>query len=268
MNAPVTVQRKAALQRPSRCAGLDDAAPRQGDAHFTQGSREGEMNRHDSLLDELRVRYEALPESTDDPCDVESFQAIDARLRDAFRWLEKAISYLNGLKPPIEHRFDLGYGYAFDSPRFAHGSVGQHERRIRGFPVLEAIDVYYEVSAAEPLSIEVVPGWVSFAEKTLDAFGLQYGCRRMEDSDGTLRKCIFSVPPVIPARVSFRVDYQTGLVTVALTNVDRLERVTLDFPSTAIEEPILEDLVRLILGRDSAFLKRGRLAGLRGRASG
>ena len=188
------------------------------------------MNNPGSLLDELRVRYEAVQESTDDHADVESFEAIDARLRDAFRWLEKAITYLNGLKPPIEHRFDLGYGYAFDSPRFAHGSVGQHERRIRGYPVLEQIDVYYEISASKPLSIEVVPGWVSFAEKTLDAFGLQYSCRRVEDSDGTLSKCIFSVPPVIPARVSCRVDYRTGIVTVALVNVDRLERVTLEFP--------------------------------------
>jgi len=227
---------------------------------------EREMNNSDSLLDELRVRYEAVQQSTDDHGDVESFQAIDARLREAFRWLEKAITYLNGLKPPIEHRFDLGYGYVFDSPRFAHGSVGQHQRRIRGFPVLEGIDVYYEVSAAEPLSIEVVPGWVAFAEKTLDAFGLQYTCRRMEDPAGMLRSCIFSVPPVIPARVSFRVDYRTGIVTVALVNVDRLERVTMELPSTAIEESVLEELVRLMLGSDSAFLKRGRLAGMRGRA--
>src|SRR5271166_3732202 len=160
------------------------------------------MNNPGLLLDELRVRYEALPESPEDHGDVEDFQAIDARLREAFRWLEQAISYLNGLKPPIEHRFDLGYGYAFDSPRFAHGSVGQHERRIVGFPVLEAIDVYYEVSVAKPLSIEVVPGWVSFAEKTLDAFGLQYTSRRMEDPDETLRKVIFSVPP--PTRRGFR----------------------------------------------------------------
>ena len=224
------------------------------------------MNKRGSLLDELRVRYEAVQEPPDDRADVETFEAIDARLRAAFRWLEKAITYLNGLKPPIEHRFDLGYGYAFDSPRFAHGSVGQHERRIRGFPVLEGIDIYYEVSAARPLSIEVVPGWVSFAEKTLDTFGLQYTRRRVEDSDGTLCKCIFSVPPVIPARVSFRVDYRTGIVTVALVNVDRLECVTLEFPSTAIEEPLLEDLVRLILGHGSAFLKGARMAGLRGRA--
>ena len=55
---------------------------------------------------------------------------------------------------------------------------------------------------------------------------------------------------------------------MALVNVDRLERVTLEFPSASIEEPVLEDLVRLILGSDSALLKRGRLAGLRGRAPG
>ena len=57
-------------------------------------------------------------------------------------------------------------------------------------------------------------------------------------------------------------DYQTGAVTVALFNVDRLDRVTLEFHSNAIEEPVLEDLVRLILGRDSAFLRRAPLAGL------
>jgi hypothetical protein len=52
------------------------------------------------------------------------------------------------------------------------------------------------------------------------------------------------------------------LVTAALANVDRLDRITLEFHSNAIEEPVLEDLVRLILGRDSAFLRRAPLAGL------
>ncbi len=220
-----------------------------------------------SLLEELRTQYEAVHEPAREGDGVEGYQAIDKRLRKAFRWLERAITYLNGIKPAIDHRFDLGYGFAFDSPRFAHGSVGQHERRIVGVPVLEEINVYYEISASKPLSIDVPPGWVSFAEKTLDAFGLEHTRRREEEPDGTLRKCIYSVPPVIPARIAFRVDYQTGLVTVVLVNVDRLERVALEFPSPDVDEPMLEDLVRVMLGQDSAFLKRARLAGLHGRAS-
>jgi hypothetical protein len=216
-----------------------------------------------SLLDELRTQYETVRQSTHEHADVESFQAIDARLRKAFRWLEKAITYLDGLKPSIEHRFDLGHGLVFESPRFGHGSVGQHERRIVGFPVIDEINIYYEISASKPLSLDVAPGGVALAEKALDDAGLQYTSRRVEDDGGIVRKCAISVPPAIPAAVLFRVDYQTGLVTVALNNVDRLDRVTLEFHSNAIEEPVLEDLIRLILGRDSAFLRRAPLAGLR-----
>ena len=220
-----------------------------------------------SFLDELRTQYEAARQSTHEHADVESFQAIDARLRKAFRWLEKAITYLDGIKPPIDHRFDLGHGLVFESPRFGHGSVGQHERRIVGFPVLDEINIYYEISTSKPLTLEVAPGGVALAEKALDDAGLQYTSRRVEDSGGNVRKCAISLPPAIPAAVSFHVDYETGLVLVALANVDRLDRVTLEFHSNAIEEPVLEDLVRLILGRDSAFLRRAPLAGLHGRPS-
>ena len=223
------------------------------------------MDKPRSLLDELRVQYEAARESTDEHADVEDYQAIDARLRKAFRWLEKAITYLNGIKPPIGHRFDLGHGFVFESPRFSHGSVGMHEHRIVGFPVLDEINLYYEIAASRPLSVEVAPALVEIAERALDEAGLQYTSRRVEAAGGTVHKCSFSIPPAIPAVVSFRADYQTGLVTAALVNVDRLERVTLEFHSNMIEEPALEDLVRLILGRDSAFLRRAPLAGLHGR---
>ena len=215
-----------------------------------------------ALLDELRSQYEASRRSTSEHADVESFQAIDARMRKAFRWLEKAVTYLDGIKPPIEHRFDLGQGLAFESARFSRGSVGQHERRIVGFPVLYEINIYYEISASKPLVLEVAPGSVAQTEKTLDSAGLQYTSRRVEDSGGLVRKCSFSVPPTIRAVVSFHVDYGNGTVRVALANVDRLDRITLEFDSKAIEEPVLEDLVRLILGRDSVFLRRAPLAGL------
>jgi hypothetical protein len=220
-----------------------------------------------SLLDELRTQYEAARQSATDHSNVEGFRDIDARMRKAFRWLEKAVTYLDGVKPAVDHRFDLGHGLVFESPRFGHGSVGQHERRIVGYPVLDEINIYYEITASKPLALDVAPGMVALAEKALDDAGLQYASRRVEDSGGNVRKCAISVPPAIPAAVSFRVDYQTGIVQVVLVNVDRLERVTLEFHSNAIEEPILEDLVRLMLGRDSAFLRRAPLAGLHGRPS-
>src|SRR6202521_3781909 len=182
-----------------------------------------------SLLDELRTQYEAARQSATDHSNVEGFRDIDARMRKAFRWLEKAVTYLDGVKPAVDHRFDLGHGLVFESPRFGHGSVGQHTSRIVGFPVLNEINIYYEIVAAKPLTIEVAPGGVSLVEKTLDAVALQFSSHKVETAEGTVRKCVFTVPPAIEAAVLFRVDYQTGQVTVILVNVDRFERTTLAF---------------------------------------
>jgi len=217
-----------------------------------------------SLLDELRADYEASRESNAPHSDVEGFQQIDVRMRNAFRWLEKAITYLEGLKPPIAHRFDLGHGATFESPRFNRGSVGQHTRRIVGYPVLDEINLYYEIGAAKGVDMDVLPVGIAAAQHALDAAGLTYTYRCTEDQAGHVRQCKLSVPPAIPAMVAFRADYQTGLVTVTLVNVDRLDRVTLEFHSQAIDDTVLEDLVRFILGRDDRFLHRAPLAGIHG----
>src|SRR2546425_9573315 len=113
------------------------------------------MQNRPSLLDELRTQYETARQSVPDHGQVEGFQQIDTRMRKAFRWLEKAVAYLDGLKPPINHRFDLGHGLVFETPRFSRGFVGQHERRIVGFPVLDEINMYYIVLASKPLAIDI-----------------------------------------------------------------------------------------------------------------
>jgi hypothetical protein len=217
-----------------------------------------------SLLDELRVQYEAARKSQHGHADVPGFEEIDGQLRKAFRWLEKAIAYLDELKPSIEHRFDLGHGLAFESPRLGRAYIGQHERRIVGFPVLDEINIYYEIAAAKPLTVAMGSGDAALVEKTLDEAGLQYTSKHAEGRDGAAQKCVITVPAAIPSSISFHADYQTGLVRVSLINVDRFDRVILEFHSAAIDETVLEDLVRFMLGRSAAFLRRAPLAGIHG----
>jgi hypothetical protein len=221
-----------------------------------------------SLLEELRREYEAARASPHVHADVPDFQTIDKHMRAAFRWLEKAVAYLDGLKPPLAHRFDLGNGLAFAQTRFDRGFVGQHEQRIVGYPVLDEINISYTMVAAAPPALEVAPGSVPLVQRTLDDAGLQYTARHVADHEDVLRKCALTVAPRIPAAIAMRVDYRTGTVTVTLTNVDRFDRVSLEFRSAALDEAALEDLVRLILGRGDAFLHRAPLAGVHGTPAG
>ena len=217
-----------------------------------------------SILEELRAQYEATRAGAAAVAhDREGYEALNGRMRRAHAWLDKAFSYLGGVKPAIAHRYDLGHGVVFLSPRFHHGYVGQHERRVVGFPVLDEINVYYEVETA-PLALEIPPVESPAVEKALDDAGIRYTWRGVEDATGKMRTCLLNVQPIIPAKIAFVADYVTGVVTVALVNVDRIDRVTLEFDSRAIDDDVLEDLLRFILGRDSAFLRRAPLAGIHG----
>ena len=70
------------------------------DPHVNNHEKMTIMANQPSLLDELRTQYEAARQAVPPPPDVEDFQHIDARMRKAFRWLEKAISYLDELSLP------------------------------------------------------------------------------------------------------------------------------------------------------------------------
>ena len=73
---------------------------------------------------------------------------------------------------------------------------------------------------------------------------------------------MFRVTPEITSSIRFAPDSRRQVVEVTLRNVDRFESVALEFQAAAIEEPALEDLVRLIMGQANTFLRRAPLAGI------
>ena len=129
--------------------------------------------------------------------------------------------------------------------------------------MLDEINMYYEI-AAQPVARDIDPIESPAIQAALDDAGLRFAWRTIEDSAGSVRRCVANVQPFIPAKMAFVVDYQTGVVTAPLVNVDRFDRVTLEFASRDIDDSLLDDLIRFVLGRESTFLRRARLAGVHG----
>ena len=218
-----------------------------------------------SFLDALRDEYQTIQHMPGDRGAVEDTNVIDARMRKSFKWLEKAITYLNGIRSPIRHRFDLGRGIVFEAPRFDRGVLGQHTLNLRGFNVVDEISLHYHVCASKPIVLEMSALDAELARKELEAANLLHDSRRVRDADGVVRKCVVTVTHEIPAAVMFRTDYRSGSVTITLNNVDRFDRVSLRLQSNAIKEQLLEDLVKFILGMDRSLLRYAHLSGISGR---
>ena len=161
------------------------------------------MSTSPSILDELRTQYEAARTSQHPHSDVEGYEQINARMRKAYAWLDKAVSYLDGVKPPIAHRFDVGHGMVFEGTEVrARLSSASTSERIVGFPVIDEISIWYEIAAARPLTVEVAPGRRAASGK---GAGRRRAAIHLPPGRGShaasCSKCVITVPPAIPAKV-------------------------------------------------------------------
>ena len=98
------------------------------------------------------------------------------------------------------------------------------------------------------------------AEERLRGAALHFDSESEIDKEKVVRYTVFHVEPTIRASVRFRPDYRRHVIDVMLRNVDRFESVLLEFEPSAVDEPALEDLIRLVLGESNAFLHRAPLA--------
>ena len=215
-----------------------------------------------SLLEELRQRSEALQSERAAarlPEEIARHE-IDGALWRAFRWLDEAMGHLEVIRPDVEHRFRIGDYLTFDGLHIDSGFAAFRRHGLGTGDTLEQVEMFYRLAAPRPAVVRVDPIAAVAVDERLRAAALHFHSETELDKDRIVRQTVFHVDPTIRASVRFKPDYRGHAIDVMLRNVDRFESVLLEFEPTGIDEPALEDLVRLVLGESNAFLHRAPLA--------
>ena len=215
-----------------------------------------------SLLDELRQRSEALQaqQAAARLPEEQARHVIDGALWRAFRWLDEAMGHLEVIRPDVQHRFRLGEYLTFDDLQIDSGFAAFRRHGLGTGDRLEHVEMFYRLAARKPVVVRVNPVAAVGVEERLRAAALHFHSETELDKDKVVRNSVFHVEPTIRASVRFKPDYRRRVIEAMLRNVDRFESVLLEFEPSGIDEPALEDLVRLVLGESNAFLHRAPLA--------
>jgi len=217
-----------------------------------------------SLLDTLRAQSDAVKGQGDAarrPIE-EASREIDRRLWKAFKWLDEAVAHLEVIKPHSAHEFRVNEFLTIQSPKFENGFLSFRRKPIGGIDAIEHIELFYKLAGDKQITIKIPASQVNAIESRLTTCQIRYQYRTEMDETRTHRFGVFVVDPAVLATIRFVPDYRRQTVEVTMRNVDRFESVALEFPADAIEEPVLEDLVRLVLGEANTFLRRAPLAGV------
>jgi hypothetical protein len=220
-----------------------------------------------SLLDALRAQSTAVRaqgEAARRPAE-EALAHIDRLLWRAFRWLDEALGHLEVIQPQVGHRFVIPNIVSIERPQYERGFVSYRRKAIGGQELLEHVEVFYRLVAPEPVVVRVHPGSAMSVEERLRGSSMPYQYDTEKDERRVVRFGVFRITPAIAANIRFEPHYQAQTIEVILRNVDRFESVALEFQPDKLDEEALEDLVKLILGDRSSFLRRAPLAGFRSR---
>jgi len=220
-----------------------------------------------SLLDNLRAQSSAARaqgEAARKPVE-EALAEIDRLLWRAFRWLDEALGHLEVIKPQVKHRFAIPGVVTIEQPQYERGFMSYRRRPLAGQDLLAQIELFYRLIGPQPIIVKVHPGTALSIEDRLRPSSLPYQYVTEMDENRVVRFGVFHITPAISANVRFEPDYHRQIIEVVLRNVDRFEAVSLEFQPEKLDEPALEDLVKLLLGEANTFLRRAPLAGFRAR---
>lgn len=216
-----------------------------------------------SLLDRLRKQSDAVRQNESPRRSVEEILVdMDQRLWRAYRWLDEALAHLGVIKPIVAHDFRVESYLTLSGLQFEQGFVSYRRRHLAGQELLDYVEMFYRLSATEPVKLRVQPTAVSAVDARLRNAGMTFRYEAELDERKVITSGRFAITPAVTGTVRFNPDYRLHGVNVRLTNVDRFESVDLEFRPEQIDEGALEDLVRLMLGESNAFLRRAPLAGV------
>jgi serine/threonine-protein kinase len=231
----------------------DGTAPAAVDrAVGAQGARAGAApvpTAKSGVLGMLRQKAEAGAAARSGPA--VSAEAIDARMRAAFRYLNELGTELKAARPACQRRFELIFLGTLPEFVYTAPFVDYRTRPGSEAALCERILFTARVETPEPVRIDLVRDEIPLMKKELERLQIKYECAETKNDFGVVMRGRFTIAAGLPVNAELRADYATGVVQVDLRNVGLWGSARLQLPVAELDDDWLEEFSKLLLGMDS-----------------
>jgi hypothetical protein len=180
-----------------------------------------------------------------------SAEAIDARMRAAFRYLNELGTELKAARPACQRRFELIFLGTLPEFVYTAPFVDYRTRPGSEAALCERILFTARVETPEPVRIDLVRDEIPLMKKELERLQIKYECAETKNDFGVVMRGRFTIAAGLPVNAELRADYATGVVQVDLRNVGLWGSARLQLPVAELDDDWLEEFSKLLLGMDS-----------------
>ena len=210
------------------------------------------------LLDDLKKQAEAVKtqQATQENAREENLRLVEEKMKLTFGYLNDLLKQLAVLKPVNPLVFSLPGLGDFRDLGFAESFIDYRRKRINDREYFELISFFIKWGSGQTIVIDRdMPAAALKVRDALFAHSLKFQEEEVRGQRGTATMWRFTVQSSIVADVVVRADHGQGRLLISGKNLERLGTDAFAIPAQDVNESLLEEFARILLGAPGGFRK-------------
>lgn len=210
------------------------------------------------LLDDLKKQAEMkkTQQLSQQSMRQEGIKLVEERMVLTFLYLNDLLKQLAVLKPINPMAYSIPGIGDFQNLEFAESFIGYRKKKIFDRDYFDVINLFIKWASPASLSLERdMPATIQKVRDVLWNFGLKFTEEEIKKPGGGLQKMKFTVPSTVTCDIMIRADHDNGWLVVKGKHFLRLGADELRIPAGDIDEALLEEFAKMLIGEPSALRK-------------
>jgi hypothetical protein len=208
-----------------------------------------------SLLEQLRRASEVRQQENEQQRRITSVleAGIDRALRQVFSFLHELCQQLNVLQPPVPRNYPVAGYQELQGLAWQRGFVDYRSRPESAGQCLESVNFNYRLVGSQPVVLERDGSVAETFRQMLFDLNLAVRVEEFRNERRHLERARFIVAPEVKVNVHWTADWSRGQLLVEARNLERLGSTRYLLPADAINDALLDEFGRLVLGQTHQF---------------
>ena len=216
------------------------------------------------LLDDLKKQADMVKSQQLSHASImqESLKLVEARMHQTFLYLNDLLKQLAVLRPINPTVYSIPGVGDLQNLGYAESFIDYRKKKIGDKDYYDYITMYIKWASPNSLIVERdMPATIQKVNEVLWSFGLKFTEEKIKNPGGGFEKMKFTIPSNVTCDITITADHDNARLVVKGKHFFRLGADELRIPAGDINEALLEEFAKMLIGQPSA-LRKYRVAAL------
>ena len=217
------------------------------------------------FLDELKKEAETLKkkEASDTQAKLttlgQNFMQLQAKLREIYDYLDELVKQLNVIKPTVLRSYYIEGVGNFENLSQQDYVLNKRHKTLDNKDFIDQISVRLRCASANAFTVEKESvRTIQALKEYLWSYNIKFETQEFTNQRGLVERAIFKIPSEVVVNITITGDFEKSQINIFIKNMERLSERDFTYEIDEINDVLLEEFSKFLLGKPNNFRQLGK----------